>query len=149
MYSLFVFIHIVAAIMGLGATFGFPIIAKSAKTVSQAKHTLELLKKLEILPKIGSVTLLVTGIILGIMNPSLFGTGWYLISIALYLAAQVIVIGLLPRKMAEQADILRNYTGDELLPAPYIAIGKQAGKLEGITHALAFLLILFMYFKPF
>ena len=148
MYSLLVFIHIVAAVMGLGAAFGFPIVAKSAKTVSQAKHTLELLKKLELLPKIGSLTLLVTGIVLGIITPSLFTTGWYITSIVLYLTAQVIVIGMLPKKMREQADILKGHTGEDL-PASYLAIGKKAGKLEGITHALAFLLILLMYFKPF
>lgn len=148
MYGLLVFIHIVAAVMGLGAAFGFPIVAKSAKTASQAKHTLEILKRLEFLPKAGSITLLVTGIVLGIMNPSLFTTGWYIASIVLYFAAQVIVIGLLPKKVKEQADILATHTGEDL-PASYIAVGKKAGKLEGITHVLAFLLILLMYFKPF
>ncbi|UOF91039.1 DUF2269 domain-containing protein [Fodinisporobacter ferrooxydans] len=148
MHSLLVFIHIVAAVMGLGAAFGFPIVAKSAKTASQARYTLELLKKLELLPKAGSLTLLVTGIILGIMTPSLFTKGWYIASLVLYFAAQVIVIGLLPRKMKEQADILAQHTG-EGIPDSYIAIGKQAGKLERITHLLAFLLILLMYFKPF
>ncbi|KIL41939.1 hypothetical protein SD70_03430 [Gordoniibacillus kamchatkensis] len=148
MYSLLVFIHIVAAVMGLGAAFGFPIVVKCAKTASQAKYTLKLLKNLELLPKIGSITLLVTGIVLGIMNPSLFKAGWYIASIVLYFAAQVIVIGMLPKKMKEQADILANHTGEDL-PASYTAIGKQAGKLEGITHLLAFLLIVLMYFKPF
>jgi uncharacterized membrane protein len=147
LYSLLVFIHIVAAVMGLGAAFGFPI-AKSAKTAAQARHTLELLKKLEILPKVGSITLLVTGIILGIMNPPLFTAGWYIASIVLYIAAQVIVIGMLPKKMKEQAGILGSHSGDDL-PAAYVAVGKQAGKLEGVTHALAFLLILLMVFKPF
>jgi len=148
MYNLLVFIHIVAAVMGLGAAFGFPIVARSAKIASQAKYTFELLKKLELLPKIGSITLLLTGIILGIMEPSLFTTGWYIASLVLYFAAQVIIIGILPKKIKEQADILDRHTGEDL-PEAYKAIGKQAGKLESITHLLAFLLILLMYYKPF
>jgi uncharacterized membrane protein len=148
MYSILLFIHIIAAVMGLGAVFGFPIVAKSAKTAAQARYTLELLKRLEILPKVGSLTLLITGITMGILRPSLFTTGWYITSIALYLAAQVIVIGLLPKKMKAQADILAAHTGDDL-PASYVDVGKQAGRLEGITHGLAALLIILMYFKPF
>ncbi|UOF91262.1 DUF2269 domain-containing protein [Fodinisporobacter ferrooxydans] len=147
MYSLLVSIHIATAVMGLEAAFGFLIVAKSAKIESQAKYTLELPKKLELIPKIGSITLLVTGIILGI-HPSLFATGWYIASLVLYFAAQVIVIGLLPKKMREQADILAQHAGGGL-PDSYIAVGKQAGKLERITHLLAFLLILLMYYKPF
>ncbi|TLS50824.1 DUF2269 family protein [Paenibacillus antri] len=147
-YGILLFIHILGAVMGLGAAFGFPIVAKSAKTVSQAKHTLELLRKLEILPKVGSITLLVTGLILGIIEPSLFRTGWYIASIVLYVAAQVVVIGFLPKKMKEQADILANHEG-EVLPNAYLAVGKQAGRLESITHVIAFLLIGLMYFKPF
>lgn len=148
MYSLLVFIHIVAAVMGLGAAFGFPVLARSARTASQARYTLELLKKLEILPKVGSIALLLTGIILGIMSPSLFATGWYIASLVLYFAAQVIVIGMIPKKIRAQADILAQHAGQDL-PDAYRAIGKQAGRLEAVTHLLAFLLIWLMYYKPF
>ncbi|MDF2718330.1 MAG: hypothetical protein K0R28_5255 [Paenibacillus sp.] len=148
MYNILLFIHIVAAVMGLGAAFGFPIVAKTAKTASQAKHTLELLKRLEILPKVGSIALLITGLILGIITPSLFTSGWYIASIVLYLAAQVIVIGMLPKQMKAQADILEQHSGEDL-PQTYIEVGKKSAKLEGITHVLAFLLIALMYFKPF
>lgn len=148
MYSALFFIHVVAAVMGLGAVFGFPMIAKSAKTVSQAKHVLHILKSSEILPKVGSITLLVTGLLMGLLEPSLFKTGWFLTSIALYLAAQVVVIGFLPKNMKAQLDILEKQTSEEL-PQEYISIGKQSAKLEGITHILALLLIIMMVFKPF
>lgn len=148
MYNVLLFIHIVAAIMGLGAAFGFPIVAKAAKTASQARHTLELLKRLEILPKAGSITLLATGILLGILTPSLFTSGWYIASIVLYVAAQVIVVGMMPKKMKVQADALEKHAGEDL-PKAYVEAGRQLAKLEGATHLLAFALIALMYFKPF
>jgi hypothetical protein len=141
-------IHIIAAVTGLGAAFAFPIIAKTAKTVSQAKYTLELLKKLEIMPKVGSLTLLATGLLMGIIVPSLFTTGWFILSIVIYIAVQVIVIGMLPKNMAQQAELLEGVSGEEL-PAGYRLIGKKNAKLEGITHLAAVVLILLMFYKPF
>jgi uncharacterized membrane protein len=141
-------LHIVAAIMGLGAAFGFPIIAKSAGTVSQAKFVLSLLKRLEILPKIGSILLLVTGLVMGIMHTSLFTTGWFIASIVIYLVVQVIVVGFLPKNMKQQQEILDKVKGEEL-PVAYKAISKQSAKLEGFVHLMAFVLIILMVFKPF
>lgn len=147
-YGVFLFIHVVAAIMGLGAAFGFPILARTVKTAEQARYTLQLYKNLEILPKVGSITLLVTGIVLAIIEPSLWSQGWFITSIVLYLIAQVLVIGMLPKKLKAQADMLEGHKGEDL-PNAYHTVKKQAARVEGMTHLLAFLLILLMVFKPF
>jgi len=148
MYWALLFIHITAAIMGLGAAIVFPIIAKSAKTTSQAKFTLQLLKRLEPFPKAGSIALFVTGLIMGIMNPSLFTSGWYIASIVVYLLTQIIVAWLAPKKMKEQAALLENHF-DEQLPPQYAAIGKKLGMMDGISHLALFVMIVLMVFKPF
>ncbi len=148
MYIYVLFIHLVAAVMGLGAAFGFPIVAKSAKTVSQAKFALHLLRRLEILPKVGSILLLISGLVLGFLETSLFSEVWFIGSIVIYLAVQVIVAGLLPRNMKKQLELLENEQGEELPPA-YLALSKQSAKLEGVAHLAAFVLIVLMVFKPF
>ncbi|MCC3375167.1 DUF2269 family protein [Cohnella sp. REN36] len=148
MYIYLLFVHLVAAVMGLGAAFGFPIVLKSAKTVSQAKFALALLHKLEMLPKIGSLLLLATGLWLGFLEPYLFEEVWFIGSIVLFLAAMVIVAGILPRKAKKQSELLASAQGEQL-PSEYKAIAAQSARLESVTHAIAFILILLMVFKPF
>lgn len=148
MHSFLVFVHIIAAVAGIGTVFIFPLIANNSKTKSEARNTLALMKKLELFPKAGSITLLVTGLILGFMNTALFTTGWYIASIVLYVAAQVIVIGMLPKIMTARLQILDRHPGEDL-PKEYAEVGKKSAKLEGITHVIVFALIALMYFKPF
>ncbi|BCG57534.1 DUF2269 family protein [Paenibacillus sp. URB8-2] len=148
MYIYVLFVHIAAAVMGLGAAFAFPLIAKSAKTVSQAKFVLSLLHRLEILPKVGSILLLLTGIAMAILEPSLFKAGWFIASIVIYLAVQVIVVGILPKQMNKQLKIVNAQKGENL-PESYKQLSRLSAKWESVTHAAAFLLILLMVFKPF
>lgn len=148
MYSLLLFLHCIGAVMGLGAAFGFPLIAKSGTTTSKAKFALELINKLEILPKVGSIALLITGIIMGIISPDLFKTGWFILSIVIYLLVQIITIGLMPKQLKSQAQILQGHSAEEL-PQEYVILAKKSAKLDGITHLAAFVLILLMVFKPF
>lgn len=147
-YDAVLFLHVLCAVMGLGVAFGFPILARTVKTAEQAKYTLLLFQKLEIMPKLGSIGLLLTGLLLAILEPWLWEEGWFITSIILYILAQVLVIGLLPKGLKRLADILEAHRGEEL-PQAYRAASKQNAKIEGMTHVLAFLLILLMVFKPF
>lgn len=146
-YSLVLFIHIIAAVMGLGTAFGFPLLVRGAKNAAQARFTLQTVKSMEVMPKVGSITLLVTGLILGIQEPELFRAGWYIASIVIYLLAQVIVIGMFPRFANAQMAVLDNHSADDI-PAEYRVIGRKSLRWELVTHFLAFLLILLMVFKP-
>ncbi len=141
-------IHILAAVIGLGSAFALPIIMNRAKTVSQAKFSMTIFSGVEKLAKIGSITLLLTGIILGIINPSLFKEFWYIASLVIYIAVQPIVAGILPKKMSAQNAILDETTDDEL-PASYLAISKQMIPYNNATHIATVILILLMTIKPF
>ena len=57
-YGIIVIIHILAAIIGLGATFASPFIMSSAKTVTTSTYAHKVNAKVEKLAKIGSLTLL-------------------------------------------------------------------------------------------
>lgn len=75
---------------------------------------MSLLHRLEILPKVGSILLLLTGIAMAILEPSLFKAGWFIASIVIYLAVQVIVVGILPKQMNKQLKIVNAQKGENL-----------------------------------
>jgi uncharacterized membrane protein len=147
-YGTIVLIHVIAAIMGLGASFAMPVVTKFAKTKSQALFALDLNAKIEILPKIGSLTLLFTGLILGYLNTGLFTEVWYIASLVIYVLAQVLVIGIIPKKQKQMSEILTAYEGDDL-PDDYRNVDKQTDPYMYLLHSLAVVIIILMVVKPF
>lgn len=147
-YSFIVVVHIIAAVAGLGATFAMPVLMSRPKTVTQAKFAHNINGAIEKVAKIGSLSLLGTGLILGALEPSLFTEIWYIASLVIYVAIQPIVAVILPKKGARQMEILENHQGDEL-PQEYLKIGREIAPLNGIAHVSVFVLIILMSLKPF
>lgn len=148
LYSGLVLIHVIAAVTGLGASFAMPVVMNSVKNATQAKFALELNQKIENFAKVGSITLLITGLILGFMNTSLFSEIWYIASIVIYIAVQFIVAGIMPKKMKEMAMIVHEYSGDEI-PESYLKINNELKPYNMIIHTAAVVLIILMSLKPF
>jgi len=147
-YSLLLVIHIVAAVVGLGASFGMPVLMSSVKTVPQAKFALAVSKGIEKFAKVGSITLLITGIIMAIIQPYLFKEIWYIASLVIYVAVQPIAAGILPKKAKLQMETLENYLGEEL-PDGYNTLAKESVPLNNVLHIAAVVLIILMTIKPF
>ncbi len=141
-------IHIIAAVCGLGATFALPVLMGLPKTVSQAKFAHSVSKGVEKIAKIGSLTLLVTGIALGAVNPFLFTQIWFIASLIIYVLVQPIVAGILPKKTAQQVRLLEEADG-ETLPVDYENLGKQMAPFNYLMNASAIILIILMTLKPF
>ena len=147
-YGIILTIHIIAAVCGLGATFALPIVMKLPRTVTQAKFALAINEKIEKLAKLASITLLVTGLIMGALNTHLFTEGWFIASIVIYIAVQPLVAGILPKRARQQSQVLEQATSEEL-PEQFISIGKQVAPINTIVHTAAVLLIILMTIKPF
>lgn len=147
-YTVLLVVHIISAVVGLGATFGMPVLMGSVKNVNQARFAASVSHGIEKMAKIGSITLLVTGIIMGILDTGLFKQVWYITSIVIYVAVQPIAAGMLPKKAKLQLQTLENHEG-EGLPEEYIKIAKQAIPLNNILFASAIILIILMTTKPF
>lgn len=147
-YGALVLLHILAAIVGLGASFAMPVVTKFAKTASQARFALEVNAKIETLPKIGSLTLLASGLLLGYLNTALFSEVWYISSLVIYVLAQVLVIGIIPKKQKQMSEILGSHEGDDL-PDSYRTVDKQLDPYVYSLHGLAVVLIILMVVKPF
>lgn len=148
LYDAIMFLHILAAVMGLGAAFVFPVLSRTAKTAEQARHTIILFEKLALLPIAGSIGMLITGIALVLLEPALSSTGWFIASLILYFAAQILVIGVLPKSMKRQSAALEAYEG-EGIPVEYRRISRQTARVEMVTHLLAVLLLVVLIFRPF
>lgn len=147
-YLFLLIIHLIAAVVGLGASFGMPVLMSNVKTVSQAKFTLKVAKGIEKYAKIGSITLLVTGIIMAILQPYLFKEIWYIASLVIYVAVQPIAAGILPKKAKAQLEVLENHQGDEL-PEEYRRLAKETIPFNNILYGSAIILIILMTLKPF
>lgn len=147
-YTILLVVHIIAAVCGLGATFALPILMTKPKTVTQAKFALHVNEGIEKLAKIGSIILLLTGIILGILTPYLFTEFWYLASIVIYVAIQPIVASILPKNAKRQMEVLEAHQGEEL-PEEYVSIAKRIAPYSGATNIAAIVLIILMTIKPF
>ncbi|MFC0473589.1 DUF2269 family protein [Halalkalibacter kiskunsagensis] len=148
LYEIFVLIHVISAVVGLGASFALPSIINSPQTAKDARYSLLLNAKVDVFAKVGSITLLVTGMILGVLNTTLFTTGWYLTSIAIYIGVQFIVAGVMPRTIKSMERSLIDYN-DEDLPAGYAKGVSKLKPYTAIVHAAAVILIILMVIKPF
>ncbi|NKE05910.1 DUF2269 family protein [Mesobacillus selenatarsenatis] len=149
LYGLFVLIHVIAAVVGLGASFGMPVVAKfGAKSVTNAKVCFEINKKIEVFAKVGSITLLASGILMAIVNPTLWSQGWFIGSLVIYVLIQPVVAGMLPKTIEKQVNIVMNSSDGELSPE-YHQLDRKAAKLNGIAHVAAVVLIVLMSTKPF
>ncbi|MDN4492565.1 DUF2269 family protein [Ureibacillus aquaedulcis] len=148
LFKTLLLIHILAAICGLGATFASPFIMKSARNVRSAFIAHMVNAQIEKLAKIGSISLLVSGFVMGFIHPHLFTTGWYITSIVLYILTQPIVAYLLPRYEKAMLEILQQSNGEDL-PSEYIQIANKTKPLTLTTYILLVLLVFLMVFKPF
>jgi uncharacterized membrane protein len=97
---------------------------------------------------IGGTLLLVTGLIMGFLNPSLFRMGWYIISLILFLIALASgPILLSPRSKPVKA-LLESHKGDEI-PEEYWPLAKALFRTEHVANVIFIIIIILMILKPF
>jgi hypothetical protein len=147
-YSILLLVHVLAAIIGIGATFAFPVISNAPKNLTQLKLILDLMKKLEIYPKVGGIFLIVTGLLMGFMTPAYFREFWFTGSIALYIIIEVLIYGIIGPKMKKVVLIVMSADG-ESIPEEYHAAAKATAPIHMVASLLAVMIIIFMSAKPF
>ncbi len=148
LYSILLLIHVLAAIIGLGVTFAFPVIANSAKNLQELKHTLTLMKRLEKFPQIGGVLLLVTGLTMGIITPTYFTKVWFVGSIALYILIESLIYFVIGSKMKKVVPLVMSAEGEEI-PYEYEVVAKSTAPIHMVTIIGGLIIIVLMSAKPF
>ncbi|WP_226582187.1 DUF2269 family protein [Halobacillus litoralis] len=141
-------IHILSAIIGIGATFMFPLILAMPKTLKGVQSAVQIVNKGANYPKIGSVLLLLTGLGMGLIKTSLFQQGWFITAIILLLTAVLIyVLRILPR-LKEAQHLVDDVEGD-VIPEPYYVIKANIKPFMITASTIDIVIILLMIWKPF
>lgn len=147
-YKILVFIHIFSAILGMGPGFILTTVVKSGKNMTELRHSYKIRHKLHIFVMIGGTLLLITGLSMGFLNPSLFKMGWYVTSLILFLAALAIgPLVLSPRSKPVKA-LLESHNGEEI-PAEYWRLSKILFQFENLENIIFLIIISLMILKPF
>ncbi len=147
-YQVLVVIHIFSAILGMGPGFILTTVVKSGNTMTELRHSYAIRNTLHIFVMIGGTLLLVTGLIMGFMNPILFKMGWYVTSSALFLAALAMgPLVLSPRSKPIKA-LLHSHQGDDI-PVEYNRLSKELFRYEHLENIIFLIIIALMILKPF
>jgi uncharacterized membrane protein len=148
LYKILVFIHIFSAILGMGPGFILTTVVKSGKTMTELRHSYKIRHKLHIYVMVGGILLLITGVSMGLLNPSLFRMGWYVTSLVLFLAALAIgPLVLSPRSKPVKA-LLASHKGEEI-PQEYWRLSKILFRFETLENVIFLIIIALMILKPF
>lgn len=147
-YGVLVLIHVLAAVIGMGPSFVFPVIQSFGTTKDSLQLINKIMEKAEKVVTIGSIVLLVTGLTMGALNPSLFTKVWYLASIILYFVAHYLSVGFSGKRTKKAVSLLSVHKGEDI-PNEVIALNKTVG-MAGMGSALiAIVMIILMSVKPF
>jgi uncharacterized membrane protein len=147
-YQTIVVLHIFSAIMGMGPGFILTTVVKSGKNMTELRHSYAVRHKLHIFVMVGGTLVLITGLIMGFMNPSLFQMGWYVTSLVLFLGALAIgPLVLSPRSKPVKA-LLASHKGEEI-PEEYYRLSKILFRYEYLENAIFIVIIALMILKPF
>lgn len=147
-YKILVFIHIFSAIIGMGPGFILTTVVKSGNTMTELRHSYAIRHRLHIFVMIGGTLLLISGLLMGLLNPNLFRMGWYVTSFVLYLAALAIgPLVLSPRSRPVKA-LLESHHGEDI-PEEYHRLSKTLFKYEYLENVIFIIIITLMILKPF
>lgn len=147
-YNILLFIHILAAILGIGPGFVLTFMITNAKTMTELRHGFKLRHRIHLFVMVGATLLFITGLIMGFINPNLFKQGWYLLSIFLFLV--VMAAGPLALKPITDPikKMLREHSTEEI-PRDYELQFKKLYWLEHVTNLIILTIIILMILKPF
>ncbi|WP_202171371.1 DUF2269 family protein [Bacillus sp. USDA818B3_A] len=147
-YKVVVCIHILSAIIGMGPGFILTTVVKSGSNMTELRHSYKLRHKLHIYVMAGGTLLLVTGLTMGFLNPSLFRMGWYVVSLVLFLAALAIGPLVLSPRSKPVKELLSSHKGEEI-PAEYWQLSKILFRYEYLENIIFIIIIALMIVKPF
>jgi len=147
-YQVLVFIHIFSAILGMGPGFILTTVVKSGDTMTELRHSYAIRHRLHIFVMVGGISLLVSGLLMGAINPYLFTMGWYVTSLLLFLIALAMGPFALTPKSKPVKALLESHQGEDI-PAEYFPLAKALFRVEHIENTLFLIIIALMILKPF
>ncbi|MFD2117512.1 DUF2269 family protein [Paenibacillus yanchengensis] len=146
-YFIMYYIHVLAAITTVGISIAFPIMTRSARTVSEARQHIDLFQKIKFIPHIGSIIVCLTSSFLLMLQPDLISEPWFILSLLIYFFIQVYTASTITGRLKKQSLILQAHTEEEL-PLQYKLFTRKALPMEITSELLIIVLIVLIIFKP-
>lgn len=147
-YSFLVLIHVISAILGLGPGFIMIYIVTKAQTMTELRHAYIIRNRVHVFVMVGGSTLLITGLLMGYINPYLFHAKWYVLSLSLFLIALGFGPVVLSPRSKPIRELLQNQEGEEI-PEAYFKMAKSLFFYERMENVLFLIVIILMILKPF
>ncbi|HLR79753.1 MAG TPA: DUF2269 family protein [Bacillota bacterium] len=147
-YDVLVFIHIFSAILGMGPGFVMIYFVTKANTLTELKHAYVIRNRIHVFVMVGGTLLLITGLWMGFLNTELFKTGWYVVSLILYLIALALGPLILSPKSKPIKQLLKETEGEDI-PPEYGPLAKEQFFYERMTNVIFLIVIALMIVKPF
>ncbi|GAA0460154.1 DUF2269 family protein [Alkalibacillus silvisoli] len=148
LYGSLVLIHIVSAIIGMGPGFILTRVTKSATNITELRHGYKVKQQLHYFVMIGGTLLLITGLWMGFLTPSLFQQGWYVVSLILFLFALIMGPTVLKKRSKPIKELLEQ-TYSEDIPNHYFPLAKRLYRIEYMVNTIFVIIIVLMVLKPF
>ncbi|WP_435920844.1 DUF2269 family protein [Paenibacillus sp. DYY-L-2] len=150
LFSLLIVLHILASMAIIGPAFVMPIIRRSARNVGQLHFAFDLTTKLAIIPKIGGVVLILTGVWLMIINKMGLSQMWLNVSILLSLLMVFVIDGWIEPRMKKIIKIIPEIQDQGSgIPTEFGQLIKKITPIETAAQLLMIAILLLMVVKPF
>jgi len=146
-YTILVGVHILSAIVIVGPIFTVNSILRNAKNMNELKFAHMVVEKLNTLIDSGFGLQFITGLLMGLINQSLFQMIWYNLSIGLLVIAGLYFRFVSEPKMKPMLEIVKTYNGDEI-PNEYKELEKKTALHFMVGRALVIAIIILMILKP-
>jgi uncharacterized membrane protein len=147
-YEVFVFVHIFSAIVGMGPGLFMILPVKRAQMMTELRYGYVIRDRLHWFVMIGGTLLLVTGLLIGLLQPFLFSQGWFLLSLLLFLVALAFGPFVLSPRSKPIKKLLNEYEKEEI-PDEYDQLAAKLFFYERIINSLFLIIIVLMITKPF
>jgi hypothetical protein len=147
LYTALLVIHILAVILGVGPVFLFNTILKRAQTADQLRYAHLIVGKLNRNANLSYGIILLSGLSMGWINPSLFRMEWYVASLVLFFISGVYAITAIEPVLKRMQGISdRSVTGE--IPQEYKVLFQKKKVREWAANFIAIVIILLMVIKP-
>jgi uncharacterized membrane protein len=140
-------LHIISAVIGIGPIFIYPLLIRSARTVSQLRLVFRIITKINIFHSIGSTVLIGTGIWMMIELKTGFHRMWLNLSLLLTALLSVIVLLFIAPCTKKMREILKNAEGEEI-PQAYYEVKKRWNVCQSILYTDILFILVLMATKP-
>lgn len=145
--SLLVF-HILSAIVGVGPVFLFNMILKRAASVEQLKYAHHIVGKLNRNANFSFGVILLSGLLMGWMNPYLFQSEWYIVSLVLFFISGMYAIFAVEPILKQMQGIALNQSVSSEISSEYKMLFQRKQSRDMLANLIAVIIILLMVIKP-